>query len=304
MAVGDLAESDPIAGWKSRPVSGLSTTLNAMTVDVEDYFQVEAFFSHIKRDDWDTIECRVEANMDRILELFAKHGVKATFFTLGWIAQRYPRLVKDIVANGHELASHGLEHIRADQQSRAQFASDVRTAKHLLEDLSGAAVKGYRATSFSVTRHNLWALNVLEETGYRYSSSTHPIKHDLYGIPEQPRFAFYPFSNSDFVEIPVTTMRLFGRNWPAGGGGYFRLLPYPLFKQNLNLVRSRDRKPLTFYFHPWEIDAEQPKVSGTSYKSRFRHYLNLDRTYDRLQRLLRDFSWSSIASVYRFGSVA
>jgi polysaccharide deacetylase family protein (PEP-CTERM system associated) len=299
---GDVAECDPIVGWRSRPVVGLSAGVNAMTVDVEDYFQVEAFFPHIDRADWDTIECRVEANTDRILQLFADQGIKATFFTLGWIAKRYPAMVKRIVANGHELASHGLAHIRADQQSRPQFVTDVRTAKEMLEDIGGTAVMGYRATSFSITRRNLWALGALEEAGYRYSSSTHPIKHDLYGIPEQPRFAFYPFAGSNFVEVPVTTMRLFGRNWPAGGGGYFRLFPYMLFKKNLDIVRLHDRKPLTFYFHPWEIDPAQPKIAGASFKTRFRHYLNLDRTYGRLQKLLRDFHWSSIASVYQIGS--
>ena len=270
-----------------------------MTVDVEDYFQVEAFFPHISRADWDNIECRVERNVDRILQLFADHGIKGTFFTLGWIAKRYPGMVRRIVANGHELASHGVAHIRADQQSRVLFANDVRTAKEMLENIGGAPVLGYRATSFSITRRNLWALNVLEEAGYRYSSSTHPIKHDLYGIPEQPRFAFYPFSNSKFVEIPVTTVRMFGSNWPAGGGGYFRLLPYTVFKRNLKAVQRRDQKPCTFYFHPWEIDPDQPRIRGTSAKTRFRHYINLSRTYGRLQRLLRDFEWSSIASVYK-----
>ena len=301
---GDLAENDPIVGWRSRPVVGLSAGVNAMTVDVEDYFQVEAFFHHIHRADWDQIECRVEANVDRILQLFSDHNIKGTFFTLGWIAKRYPQMVRRIVADGHELASHGIAHVRADHQSRVQFANDVRTAKEMLEDIGGTAVLGYRATSFSITRRNLWALSALEEAGYSYSSSTHPIKHDLYGIPEQPRFAFYPFPNSSFVEIPVTTMRLFGRNWPAGGGGYFRLLPYVLFKQNLKIVQFRDQKPCTFYFHPWEIDPGQPKIAGTSSKTRFRHYLNLGRTYGRLQKLLRDFRWSSIASVYQFGGAS
>ena len=275
--------------------------MNAMTVDVEDYFQVEAFFPHIDRADWDKIECRVERNVDRILQLFADHGIKATFFTLAWIAKRYPDVVRRIVANGHELASHGVAHIRADHQSRAQFAHDVQTAKDILENIGGTAISGYRATSFSITRRNLWALSALEEAGYKYSSSTHPIKHDLYGIPEQPRFAFYPFPDNSFMEIPVTTMRLFGRNWPAGGGGYFRLLPYGLFKQNLKTVRHRDQQPCTFYIHPWEIDPEQPRIAGTPFKTRLRHYLNLDRTYGRLQKLLRDFRWSSIASVYQIG---
>lgn len=301
---GDSAESDPIIGWRKRPVTGLSAAINAMTVDVEDYFQVEAFFPHISRADWDGLECRVETNVDRILQLFSDNDIKGTFFTLGWIAKRYPKMVRRIVAEGHELASHGTAHVRADRQSRTQFLDDVCGARQILENIGGTAVQGYRATSFSITRRNLWALSALEEAGYKYSSSTHPIKHDLYGIPEQPRFAFYPFPDSGFMEIPVTTMRLFGRNWPAGGGGYFRLFPYALFKKNLEVVRSRDQKPCTFYFHPWEIDPQQPKVAGTSFKTRFRHYLNLDRTYGRLQELVRDFRWSSIASVYRIGGVS
>lgn len=269
-----------------------------MTVDVEDYFQVEAFFPYVPRLEWDSRECRVEANVDRILELFARKRVTATFFTLGWIAKRYPNMVRRIVENDHELASHGLSHFRADQQSRVQFLDDVTEAKVLLEDIGGTAVHGYRATSFSITRRNLWALNSLEEAGYRYSSSTHPIPHDLYGIPEQPRFPFYPFEDSKFVEIPVTTVRKFGRNWPAGGGGYFRLLPYALFKRNLQSVQKHEHQPCTFYFHPWEIDPGQPRIAGTSTKTRFRHYLNLDRTYNRLERLLDDFEWASIASVH------
>ena len=292
------AENDPVISWGNRPVAKLSAGTNAMTVDVEDYFQVEAFFSHINRAEWDKIECRVEANVDRILQLFADHNTTATFFTLGWIAKRYPEMIRRIVANGHELASHGWAHIRADHQSRVQFANDVRRAKLTLEDIGGTAVLGYRATSFSITRRNLWALSVIEEEGYSYSSSTHPINHDLYGIPEQPRFAFYPFPDSSFLEIPVTTMRLLGRNWPAGGGGYFRLFPYALFKRNLEMVRSGDQKPCTFYIHPWEIDPEQPRIAGVPFKTRFRHYLNLGRTYGRLQKLLGDFRWSSIASVY------
>jgi polysaccharide deacetylase family protein (PEP-CTERM system associated) len=295
----DAIENDPIAGWRKRPVTNLAgSALNAMTVDVEDYFQVEAFAPHIARADWNTRECRVERNMDRILQLFSDNNTKATFFTLGWVAERYPQLVRRIVAEGHELASHGLAHFRADHQSRPLFLADVTKAKAVLEDVGGTEVKGYRATSFSITRRNLWALSVLEEVGYKYSSSTFPINHDLYGIPEQPRFAFYPFADSKFVEIPITTIRKFGRNWPAGGGGYFRLFPYSLFKRNLRAVRAEDRQPCMFYFHPWEIDHTQPRITGTSVKTRVRHYLNLDRTFDRLQKLLKDFRWSSVDRVF------
>lgn len=292
-------DSDPIVGWRRRPVQNLTgSLLNAMTVDVEDYFQVEAFFPHIARQEWDRRECRVERNVERILQLFADTDTKATFFTLGWIAERYPQLVRRIVENGHELASHGLAHYRADHQSRQQFLADVTRAKTLLENIGGVAVNGYRATSFSISRRNLWALNALDEAGYKYSSSTFPIQHDLYGIPEQPRFAFYPFSDSKFVEIPITTLRRFGRNWPSGGGGYFRLFPYGLFKRSLKAIRAEDRQPCTFYFHPWEIDAEQPRIPGTSLKTRVRHYLNLNRTFDRLRMLLNDFRWSSVDQVF------
>lgn len=274
------------------------STHNAITVDVEDYFQVEAFFSNVRREDWDKLECRIERNVDRILKLLADTETKATFFTLGWIAERYPQVVKSIVNNGHELASHGMAHFRADNQSRPMFFADVRQAKMLLEDIGGVAVRGFRATSFSITRRNLWALNALEDAGYRYSSSTNPIRHDLYGIPEQPRFAFHPFDDSDFIEIPVTTVRRLGINWPAGGGGFFRLLPYALFKRNLQEVLKRDKQPCMFYFHPWEIDPDQPRIAGASLRARLRHYLNLSRTYGRLERLLRDFRWDRVDKVY------
>lgn len=291
--------NDPIVGWRKRPVLSLAgSELNAMTVDVEDYFQVEALAPHIPRWEWDQRECRIEANVDRILQLFADNHAKATFFTLGWLAERYPQMVRRIVDNGHELASHGLSHQRADHQSRPQFLADVTRAKALLEDIGGVRVNGYRAPSFSITRRNLWSLNVLDEAGYKYSSSTNPINHDLYGIPEQPRFAFYPFADSAFVEIPVTTMRRFWRNWPAGGGGYFRLFPYGLFKHNLRSVRARDRQPCMFYFHPWEIDPGQPRIPGTSFRTRIRHYLNLDRTFGRLSKLLQDFRWSTVDQVF------
>jgi polysaccharide deacetylase family protein (PEP-CTERM system associated) len=292
-------DDDPIAGWTRRPVTIEDAgDFNAMTVDVEDYFQVEAFFSHVQRDEWNSRECRIEQNVERILQLFADSEAKATFFTLGWIAQRYPRLVRAIVDNGHELASHGWAHFRADEQSRPMFSADILRAKKLLEDTGGVPVHGYRAASFSIRRKNLWALNALEEAGYKYSSSTFPIRHDLYGIPEQPRFAFYPLEASKFMEIPITTVRRMGTNWPSGGGGYFRLLPYALFRQNLRTVRARDQQPCMFYFHPWEIDPEQPRITGTSLKTRVRHYLNLERTHGRLAQLLKDFRWNRVDRVY------
>lgn len=297
-------DDDPISGWHRRPVSALSTVAyNAMTVDVEDYFQVEAFFPHVDRKDWDKQECRIERNIERILQLFSDHNTKATFFTLAWIAERYPHVVRNIVANGHELASHGMAHIRADQQSRPMFVADVTRAKRTLEDIAGVAIHGYRAASFSVARRNLWVLNALEGAGYRYSSSTFPIRHDLYGMAEQPRFAFYPFEDSKFMEIPITTVRRMGTNWPSGGGGYFRLLPYSLFRKNLKYVAARDKQPFMFYFHPWEIDPGQPRIAGTSLKTRVRHYLNLSRTHERLTQLLKDFRWNRVDRVYPVDTV-
>jgi polysaccharide deacetylase family protein (PEP-CTERM system associated) len=291
--------SDPIAAWSARPVGrdpGVSA--NAMTVDVEDYFQVEAFSRHIDRKEWDHRECRIERNTDRILEMFGKAGVHGTFFMLGWAAERFPSLVRRIVAGGHELASHGLSHVRADQQSRREFAADVSRARAILEDTGGVAVKGYRAASFSITRSNLWFFDALQEAGYRYSSSVYPIQHDLYGIPEAPRFAFYPLESREFVEIPVTSVRRMGANWPCGGGGYFRLLPYWFSAMNMRAVMRREKQPCVFYFHPWEIDAGQPRISGTPLKTRIRHYTNLGKTEGRLRRLLNDFRWTRLDRLY------
>ena len=269
---------------------------NAMTVDVEDYFQVSAFERYIQRDAWDDQECRVEQNVDRILELFGRHGVKGTFFTLGWIAERYPQMVLRIVEQGHELASHGWSHVRVTQQEPEQFREDVVRTKALLEDLSGQAVIGYRAASYSIGAGNLWALDVLQEAGHRYSSSIYPIKHDLYGMPDAPRFAFRP-GDGDFLEFPVTTVRLGGKNLPCGGGGWFRLVPYAGMRWAMQRVNQVDRQSAIFYFHPWEIDPEQPRLRGLDAKTRFRHYLNLARMEARLDRLLGDFAWGRMDDV-------
>jgi polysaccharide deacetylase family protein (PEP-CTERM system associated) len=271
---------------------------NAMTCDVEDYFQVSAFAPYIDRASWPTRECRVEANMDRILALFDANGVRATFFTLGWIAERYPNVVKRIVAGGHELASHGYGHLRASDQTRAEFDNDVRSSKALLEDLGGQAVLGYRAPSFSIGRDNLWALDVLLEAGYRYSSSIYPVVHDHYGMPEAPRFAFYPNGTDGLLEIPITTVQMMGRNLPAGGGGYFRLLPYALSRWMMAKVNQDDRQPALFYFHPWEIDPGQPRPEGVGAKSRFRHYVNIERMESRIEALARDFAWDRMDRIF------
>jgi polysaccharide deacetylase family protein (PEP-CTERM system associated) len=271
---------------------------NAMTCDVEDYFQVSAFAPYIDRASWPTRECRVEANIDRILGVFSAGGVKATFFTLGWIAERYPEMVKRIVAEGHELASHGYGHLRASDQNRAEFDQDIRSSKALLEDLGGQAVVGYRAPSFSIGEGNLWALEALREAGYRYSSSIYPIQHDHYGMPSAPRFAFYPNGPDGLLEVPITTAMVMGKKLPAGGGGYFRLLPYALSKWMMEKVNRDDREPTLFYFHPWELDPDQPRPEGLDAKSRFRHYINIDRMERRLAALTRDFAWDRMDRIF------
>ncbi len=271
---------------------------NAMTCDVEDYFQVSAFAPFIDRASWPDRECRVEANIDRVLGVFSAGGVKATFFTLGWIAERYPEMVKRIVAEGHELASHGYGHLRASDQTRAEFDQDIRSSKALLEDLGGHAVVGYRAPSFSIGEDNLWALEALAEAGYRYSSSIYPIQHDHYGMPSAPRFAFYPNGPDGLLEVPITTAMLMGKKLPAGGGGYFRLLPYAISKWMMEKVNREDREPTLFYFHPWELDPGQPRPEGLSAKSRFRHYINIDRMESRLAALTRDFAWDRMDRIF------
>lgn len=271
---------------------------NAMTVDVEDYFQVSAFANTIARDSWDSQPCRVEHNVERILAIFAQHNVKATFFTLGWIAERYPELVRRIVAGGHELASHGYGHLRASDQSRAEFMDDIVRSKALLEELGGQPVLGYRAPSFSIGKQNMWALDALSEAGYRYSSSIYPVKHDHYGMPDAPRFAYYPNGPDGLLEVPVSTVRFGEKNYPAGGGGFFRLFPYRVSRWLLRRVNERDAQPAIFYFHPWELDPEQPRQTGISAKTRFRHYINLHRAEARIHALAADFQWDRMDRIY------
>ncbi len=270
---------------------------NGMSVDVEDFFQVQAFAGTIGRKDWDTQPRRVEANTDRVLGLFADAGVKATFFTLGWIAERYPELIRRIVSQGHELASHGYDHIPVFEQTPDVFRADVRRTKRLLEDIGGCAVQGYRAASFSINAKNLWALRILAEEGFVYSSSIYPIVHDFYGMPTAPRGMFHP-QNDPFIEVPMTTVALFGHKFPCSGGGYFRLLPYALTRWAFRRVNASDRRPCVFYFHPWEIDPAQPRPAGLPWKSRARHYLNLERMEGRLRRLLVDFQWDRMDRIF------
>jgi polysaccharide deacetylase family protein (PEP-CTERM system associated) len=224
-----------------------------------------------------------------------QHGTKATFFTLGWIAERYPELIRRIVAEGHELASHGYGHERASEQTAAAFFADINLAKLLLEDLAGREVKGYRAPSFSIGQHNLWAFDCLERAGYRYSSSIYPIRHDHYGMPDAPRHAH---AVGGLLEVPATTLRFLNRNWPASGGGYFRLMPYGVSRWMLRRVNHVDQLAAVFYFHPWEIDADQPRIPGISAKTRFRHYVNIHRMEARLNRLLGDFQWGRMDHLF------
>lgn len=286
----------------TRDTDRSSLVANALTCDVEDYFQVSAFAPYINRTDWDRQPCRVERNVERLLELFDDAGARGTFFTLGWIAERYPAVVRAIVAGGHELASHGYGHQRASEMSPAEFRHDIRRAKAVLEDIGGCAVHGYRAPSFSIGHGNPWAFDELVDAGYRYSSSVYPVKHDHYGMPDAPRFPFRP--RAQLVEIPITTTRFGSRNLPVGGGGYFRLLPYSMSRWGIGRVNRLDEKPAIFYFHPWEIDPAQPRVGNAGLKARFRHYINLHRTESRLQRLLRDFRWDRMDRVFDLDSVA
>ena len=270
--------------------------VNAMTVDVEDYFHVQAFAGVIDRANWESLPCRVEANTDRILSLLDQAQMRATMFTLGWVAQRYPQIVRRIVAAGHEVASHGYGHQRVDSLSEAEFRADVSHARALLEDIGGVTVRGYRAPTFSINARCSWAYDVLAETGHTYSSSVYPVRHDLYGTPDAPRLPHLA-GGKGLWELTMTTVQMGGQNLPCSGGGYFRLLPYALFRIGPRRANARGERAM-FYTHPWEIDPEQPRVAGASRLSNFRHYLNLHRTESRLQRLLRDFAWDRVDNVF------
>jgi polysaccharide deacetylase family protein (PEP-CTERM system associated) len=271
-------------------VSGPSIT-NGLSVDVEDWFQVGAFENVISRDDWDTLADRVERNCAVILDLFAAAEVKATFFTLGWVAQRHGPLMRRIVAEGHELASHGWDHGRVFKLDAKSFAEDLDRARKTLEDAAGVKISGYRAPSFSIDRRTPWAYMVLAEQGYTYSSSVAPIAHDHYGWREAPRFAFKPLPWASLIEIPVTTVEFGNRRLAAGGGGFFRVLPYRFTQWAIRKVNERDERPAIFYFHPWEIDAGQPRVSYAPLRSRLRHYTNIERMEEKLRRLVGEFEW-------------
>ena len=266
------------------------TIVNGLSVDVEDWFQVGAFEDTIAREDWDGLELRVGDNVARILDLFDEAGVKATFFTLGWIAERNRAAMRAIVDRGHELASHGYDHARVFTLSRTEFAEDLAKSRAILQDAAGQAIAGYRAPSFSIDARNRWAHEVLAEHGYAYSSSVAPIVHDHYGWRDAPRFAFDPVPGSELVEIPVTTAILRGKRLAAGGGGFFRVLPYGFSRWAIRQVNAEGR-PAVFYFHPWEVDPGQPRVAGAPLRSRLRHYTNLSRMAGKLSDLLGDFAW-------------
>ncbi|PSU35586.1 XrtA system polysaccharide deacetylase [Photobacterium lutimaris] len=278
--------------------SPLGQITNAMTIDVEDYFHVAALSSVISRNEWGRkYPVRVEASTHRILQILNENGVHATFFVLGWVAEKCPQLVKAIAAEGHEIASHGFAHQPANKQSQSTFHADVARSKNMLEDLTSQAVYGYRAPSFSIDHSNPWAFETLHKLGFIYSSSTYPVNHDHYGAPDWPRFKYQ--RREGIIEIPIPTLTKLGQNIPIGGGGYFRFYPYKLSRYLIRSFHKQTGQPYSFYFHPWEIDPGQPKVANISRKSQFRHYLNLNRMERRLNRLLQDFKWNSMNTVYQ-----
>jgi len=265
--------------------------VNGLSVDVEDWFQVGAFESVIERDDWNSLSDRVERNVREILDLFDEAEVKATFFALGWVAKRHGGLMREIVARGHELASHGWDHGRVFRMDRESFAADISRARKVLEDASGVPILGYRAPSFSIDHRTPWAFMELVEQGYSYSSSVAPVTHDHYGWEDAPRFAFRPLPWAPLVEIPVTTAMFAGKRLAAGGGGFFRVVPYGFTRWAIRQVNAREGRPAVFYFHPWEIDPGQPRVAGAPLKSRLRHYTNLDKMAGKLRQLVGEFAW-------------
>ena len=269
---------------------------HALTIDVEDYFQVLALEDAAPRDTWESLPRRVVGNTEKLLALLAATGAKATFFTLGWVADRHPALIRRIVSEGHELASHGYGHELVSRLTEAEFRNDLVRARAALENAGGVAVRGYRAPTFSIGPRTPWAYRVLAEQGYSYSSSLYPVRHDLYGNPQAPR---HPFRPDDIIwEFPMTTIYRRQRRFPCSGGGFFRLMPYPLFRANLRRWEQTENTPGIFYTHPWEIDPGQPRMRGLRHLARFRHYFNLHKTEGRLRRLLGDFAWDRMDTVY------
>jgi polysaccharide deacetylase family protein (PEP-CTERM system associated) len=268
-----------------------------MTVDVEDYFHVSAFAGSVSRHDWANYESRVEANTDRILRIFDRGGVRATFFVLGWVAERFPNLVRRIRHDGHEIASHSYDHGLVYGKTPDEFRTDLRRAAGAIEEAAGVRVRGYRAPSFSITERSLWAVDVLISEGYEYDASIYPVHHDRYGIPHWERHIHrISVSGGSLWELPGSTVRRMGANIPMGGGGYFRLLPYWWTRAGIDTLNTVEGKPAIFYLHPWELDPDQPRLNGSAV-SRFRHYYNLAGTEGRLRRLLREFRFGTVAEV-------
>ncbi|WP_221931754.1 XrtA system polysaccharide deacetylase [Thalassomonas sp. M1454] len=278
-------------------MSKLSLRKHILTVDVEDYFQVSAFENIVDRASWDSLEHRVEHNTHKVLDLFNEHNAKATFFVLGWVAKRYPSIIKRIVDDGHELASHGYGHQRLTTLTQQQAFTDIEQSKQILEDTSGQLITGYRAPSFSINSSNTWIYDILKQLNFRYSSSTYPINHDLYGEPSWPRTAYQ--TKQGILEIPVSTLKLASKNYPIAGGGYYRLLPYWLNKQAINHFVKNEMQPYMFYFHPWEIDPKQPRFKQASNKSKIRHYTNLNIMEGKIVKLLECFNWQSVSDAYQ-----
>lgn len=270
-----------------------SRVVNAMTIDVEDFFQVSAFEPHVGRYAWDSMPNRINVGMEKILQHLDQNGVSATFFILGWVAEKYPELVIKLAEAGHEIASHGWWHQRVSSLTPEQFAADVRSSKKRLEDVSGVEVKGYRAPSYSINNITPWAHDVLAAEGYLYSSSIAPIKHDHYGVPDSPRFA-HRRGGESLLEVPVSTTVVGKRNIACGGGGWFRLFPYELSRHWIRQINEQEQQPVVFYSHPWEFDPQQPRQDGLNLRTKFRHYFNLDKTEARFSYLLRDFNWSRL----------
>jgi polysaccharide deacetylase family protein (PEP-CTERM system associated) len=294
-AIADPSYDEQRAGVSQE--AELEPIKNGMSIDVEEYFQVWAFSNSIRPGDWDSFPSRIEESVDTALQLFEEAEVSATFFTLGWIADRHPALIRRITAAGHELASHGYGHGKVTSQTRNEFREDVARAKRLLEDVSGQEVLGYRAPSFSIGAANLWALDVLQEMGHQYSSSVYPIRHDHYGMPEASRFPFRR-EPGGILEVPMSTVNVLGRNYPCAGGGYFRLVPYSYFRWACRRLNQGEGRPAVFYFHPWELDPDQPRMKNASLRSRFRHYVNLSGMEDDLRSLLSDFAWDRMDRVF------
>jgi polysaccharide deacetylase family protein (PEP-CTERM system associated) len=286
-------EADTWASVAERPL-----ITNGLSVDVEDYYQVGAFETRVARGEWPNFPSRVEANTSTMLDLFDAAQVKATFFVLGWVAERHPGVVKAIVAGGHEVASHGYGHTSVTEQTPAVFRADVRDTKRLLEDISGTEVRGYRAANFSIGDGTTWAFGILEDEGYAYSSSVYPMRYDRYGTSPARRAPFTPDEAATLIELPLTTISLLGVHLPCSGGGYFRLWPYAMSRWALRRINLQEGRPCIFYVHPWELDPQQPRIGGISLKSRFRHYTNLNRMQHRLRLLLDEFRWDRVDRVF------